>query len=148
MDSEQLTTWDGQPRSSQPPFGASIIVHRRVPTGREFLLLHRAHEGPDFEGEWAWTPPAGARLPGEPIDECARRELLEEVGFRAEVEVVSSMDEEWAIFQAEVDAAAQVRLDDPEHDRFEWVALEAALVRCLPSVVGEAFLRVAVLLDA
>ena len=34
----------------------------------EFLLLHRvAPGGPDYEGEWAWTPPAGARQPREDL---------------------------------------------------------------------------------
>jgi hypothetical protein len=28
-------------------------------------------------------------------------------------------------------------VSDPEHDRFEWVTLEVAVRRCLPSVVAE-----------
>ncbi|KAF1047818.1 hypothetical protein [Xylophilus sp.] len=45
------TTYDGQAVSPDPPFGASIVVYRKSPSGIEFLLLHRAHQGPDYEGE-------------------------------------------------------------------------------------------------
>jgi hypothetical protein len=38
------------------------------------------------------------------------------------------------VAQAESDAAVVI---DPEHDRFEWVTLEVAVRRCLPSVVAE-----------
>jgi hypothetical protein len=38
------------------------------------------------------------------------------------------------VAQAESDAAVVI---DPEHDRFEWVTLEVAIRRCLPSVVAE-----------
>ncbi len=69
------TTWDGKPISPEPPFGASVVVYRRGAAGVEFLILHRAHSGPEFDGDWAWTPPSGARLPHEPILACAEREL-------------------------------------------------------------------------
>jgi hypothetical protein len=52
------TTWDGLPISAEPPFGATIVVFRCPDDGLEVLMLHRAHHGPDFAGDWAWTPPA------------------------------------------------------------------------------------------
>ena len=61
----QNTTWDSKSVSNEPPFGASIIVYRISASSLEFLILHRAHKGVDFEGDWAWTPPAGARFPKE-----------------------------------------------------------------------------------
>ena len=61
-------TWDGLPVSDTDPRGASVIVYREGKAGLEVLVLHRAHRGPDFEGDWAWTPPSGARQPGENID--------------------------------------------------------------------------------
>ena len=75
------TTWDGLPISEEPPFGATVVVYRHNGARLEILLLHRAHHGPDYVGDWAWTPPAGSRLPDEPIEACARRELLEETGL-------------------------------------------------------------------
>ena len=59
------TTWDGLPVAREKPYGASILVWRRAGAGREWLVLHRAHHGRDYAGDWGWTPPAGARLPGE-----------------------------------------------------------------------------------
>lgn len=34
-------------------------------------------------GETLWEVPAGTREPDEPLEDCARRELLEETGYRA-----------------------------------------------------------------
>ena len=75
------TTWDGKPVASEAPFGAAIVVYRRGPEGLEFLILHRAYDDADFEGDWAWTPPSGARYPAESIKACAARELVEETGL-------------------------------------------------------------------
>jgi hypothetical protein len=69
------TTWDGLPISHEPPYGATVVVYRDRGRAPEVLLLHRAHHGPDHAGDWTWTPPTGSRLPDEPIDQCARREL-------------------------------------------------------------------------
>jgi 8-oxo-dGTP pyrophosphatase MutT (NUDIX family) len=130
----QQATWDGLPVSDQPPFGASVVVWRRKPE-REVLLLHRAVGGPDFEGDWAWTPPSGARLPGEAIDETARRELREETGLELECVAIGASDE-WAVYLAEAppDAAAVL---GSEHDGFEWVTVEKALARCRPASVRD-----------
>jgi 8-oxo-dGTP pyrophosphatase MutT (NUDIX family) len=57
-----------------------VLVYRQAPD-LEILVLHRAAEGPDFEGDWAWTAPARARFPAEPPGECAARELHEEAGI-------------------------------------------------------------------
>ena len=81
------TTWDGLPISDEWPFGATVIVYRVRFAKPEVLLLHRAHYGPDHAGDWAWTPTAASRLPGEPIDQCARRELREETGLEVGVEL-------------------------------------------------------------
>src|SRR6478752_9446628 len=123
MSEEPSTTWDGLPISPEAPFGTSIIVYRRRAQGVEFLLLHRAHHGPEYEGEWAWTPPAGARLPNEPVDECARRELMEEAGLTLPLQDTGLGKESWAIYYAEAAPDQVVTLLDVEHDRFEWVTL-------------------------
>jgi 8-oxo-dGTP pyrophosphatase MutT (NUDIX family) len=94
-------------------------------------MLHRAHHGPEYEGDWAWTPPAGARLPGEPIDACARRELLEETGLVRDLTPTECGTSEWPVYTVQVEPDTVVTLDD-EHDRFEWVPSSAAVTRCRP----------------
>ena len=124
-------TWDGLPISPDPPFGATIVVFRRATDGLELLLLHRAHHGPEYEGDWAWTPPAGSRLPGEPIEACARRELLEESGLDLDITPTDCGTAAWPVFVVEVPYETPVTLD-AEHDRFEWVPCPVALERCRP----------------
>jgi len=101
----------------------------------------------DYEGDWAWTPPSGARLPGEAIEACAQRELLEEAGLSVLARALPDAAADWAVFEVEVGPDAQVVLGDVEHDRFEWVSLAEALRRCLPAKVAEAFQRVVAGLD-
>jgi 8-oxo-dGTP pyrophosphatase MutT (NUDIX family) len=131
-------TWDGKPISPDPPFGVAVVIYRRGDDGPEVLLLHRAHHGPDYAGDWAWTPPAGARLPGESIEACIQRELLEEVGLSIQVTRTEHGPPEWPYYRAEVDPSVAIVLGDDEHDRYEWVSLSEATRRCLPAVVAEA----------
>lgn len=115
--------------------GAAAVVWRRGDAGVEVLVLHRAHEGPDYAGDWAWTPPGGGIEPGETFEECAQRELLEETGLDL-VLTRTSRPGGFAIFAAEAQAHHEVVLSD-EHDRYEWVSVEDACVRCLPARVAE-----------
>jgi 8-oxo-dGTP pyrophosphatase MutT (NUDIX family) len=126
-------TWDGLPISEEPPFGATVVVVRGRGAAAEALLLHRAHHGPEFAGDWAWTPPAGARLPGESIEDCARRELREETGLDLLLKLTACGTTEWPCYLACAPHNAQVVLD-AEHDRFEWVAADVAPARCMPDV--------------
>jgi NUDIX domain len=103
--------------------------------GWEYLLLHRAYRGPVYAGDWAWTPPSGARLPGEPVLAGALRELKEEAGLSCAEPVPVDLSGPWAIFLAEVPARTQVRLD-AEHDGFGWVPEAEALTRCRPASVA------------
>ena len=136
-------TSDGQPISREPPYGACVIVRRRGEGGDdEWLVLHRAHHGPAYEGDWAWGPPAGARLPGEPIEECARRELREEAGLELEVVPTDCGLREWPLFAAEASPDADVTLS-PEHDAFRWLPLDAAAALCLPTRVADGIRAVA-----
>lgn len=142
-DAREPTTWDGQRRAEDPPYGATIVVYRLNRSVPEFLLLHRGQSGPDFEGDWAWTPPAGARLPGEKISDCAKRELKEEAGLTGEPEETLFGSREWAAYSLEVGADVRVTLHDTEHDRYEWVALKTAEALCSPEIVMETIRRVA-----
>lgn len=125
------TTWDGVAVSQDPPSGASVVVYRRVGRSVEYLLLHRAHSGQQFEGDWAWTPPSGARQPGEDIVECARRELFEETRLCLDIRRTNAGDDDWVVFAAEASAETDVTLDE-EHDRYDWLTLEDALSRTAP----------------
>ncbi len=136
------TTWDGLPVSDERPHGATVVVYRRVAGSLELLLLHRAHHGPDYEGDWAWTPPAGARFPGEPVDACARRELREEAGLDLDVQPIPCGTPDWQVYLAEAPPTVAVDVsNDPEHDRYEWLSPSDAVARCLPTRVAEALER-------
>jgi 8-oxo-dGTP pyrophosphatase MutT (NUDIX family) len=133
-------TWDGQEIAPEPPFGATVVVYREMPE-LEVLLLHRAHRGPDYEGDWAWTPPAGSRWPGEAIDDTARRELREEAGMTLSIEPTPHGTADWVVYVAKALPTHGVRLDDPEHDRYAWLSPAAALTRVRPEAPHEALER-------
>ena len=134
------TTWDGLPIAEDPPVGCSVVV-RRERAVSELLVLHRSSDGVDHEGDWAWTSPAGARLPGEPVYRAALRELAEEAGITdADVWAVD-LSGRWAVFAADVPDDVVVDLVDVEHDRFEWLSLEAAAERIRPALVADQQVR-------
>ncbi|HEY7200641.1 MAG TPA: NUDIX domain-containing protein [Candidatus Dormibacteraeota bacterium] len=137
-------TWDGQPIAEDPPTGAVIAVFRRRGERVEWLVLHRAQRGPDYDGEWAWGAPSGCRLPGEPVEACARRELLEETGLDLTPAPVLH-DEHWPVFAVQAPPAAVVRLS-AEHDAHRWVDLATAGDLVKPDFVAEQVRRVAELL--
>jgi 8-oxo-dGTP pyrophosphatase MutT (NUDIX family) len=145
--SDVLThTYDGLPVAKDPPHGASVIVHRRGEEGLELLILRRVHIGPasdqppspgfDEVADWTWTPPAGARLPSEPVGLCAQRELLEETGLVLPLRLTEAGSLHWRVFTAQARPDARVVLND-EHDAYEWVALDEALRRCRPQLVAD-----------
>jgi 8-oxo-dGTP pyrophosphatase MutT (NUDIX family) len=133
------TTWDGEPISREPPHGATIVLASRAPEGWRYVLLHRAHHGPDYNGDWAWTPPSGSRKPGEALAACAARELEEETGLRATPQPVRTQDVGWAVFALEVPWGTQVTADGTEHDRLEWVTYDEARRRCRPDALLDSF---------
>lgn len=135
-------TWDGHPVSQEPPHGAMIVVYRCNEGTTEFLLLHRRHHGPDYEGDWAWTPPSGARYPGEPIDRCAQRELEEETQLCLLPERVAVGSAEWPVYAIQVPVETGIALS-PEHDRYTWVPFDEATARLAPAVVRNSFIAAA-----
>lgn len=141
MADKMETTWDGLPISKEPPHGCAIVVFKRTHTGVLYLTLHRKHEGPDYCGDWAWGPPAGARLPSEPVQRCAERELWEETGLRLSCTLTDAGDQAWYVYVAEASEGQAVVLSD-EHDRFAWLPLQEAANISLPERVGEQILRV------
>jgi 8-oxo-dGTP pyrophosphatase MutT (NUDIX family) len=147
---ELETTWDGVPVARERPYACAVVVWREVEGRREFLLLHRrAPGGAAYEGEWAWTPPSGARQPGEQPDAAAARELEEEIGLALPLISLpdASASEDVALYVAQAPSDARVVLDD-EHDRFQWLPLEEALPKCLPSVVASGLANAAAWIEA
>lgn len=115
-----------------------IVVYRCKAGGREFLLLHRAHHGPHYEGEWAWGPPSGARYPGEAIEACAARELREETGLRLALQATDCGSPGWPVYLAQAPPEAAITLS-AEHDRHVWLPREEAARRIEPEVVRNSF---------
>ena len=107
--------------------GATVVVRR----GDEYLVLRRVEY--HANGDWEWTPPAGASEGDETALETAVRELREETGLELPLRLVR--DAEWALFVAEAPADARIVLSD-EHDAYDWVSLDEACVRCTPVIVG------------
>jgi 8-oxo-dGTP pyrophosphatase MutT (NUDIX family) len=105
-------TWDGVPVASDNPRGCTVVVWRENKGRREYLILHRRAAAPsEFEGDWAWTPPAGSRQPGESRERFASRELLEETGLVLELVPTDLGTEDWLVYFAEEAADASVVLD-------------------------------------
>lgn len=122
-----------EPISDEPPYGTMTVVYRRGTGGPEYLLLHRPY-GADYEGDWAWGPPAGGRFPGEDVDLCAARETLEETGLDLTVRRADIPSPDWFVYLAEAPEGAEVRLSH-EHDRYEWLTLDRAAACVLPERV-------------
>ena len=136
-------TWDGLPIAEDLPTGAVIAVFRRQAGRIEWLVLHRAHRGPDYAGDWAWGAPSGCRLPGEAVEACARRELLEETGLDLDPAPLLQ-DDAWPVFAVEAPAGAEVSLS-AEHDAHRWVDVAGAVALISPDSVAEQLRRAAAL---
>ena len=128
------------------PEGVAVVVWRRSGDDVEFLLLHRAHWGPEFAGDWAWSSPGGAREPAETPEEAAARELEEETGLALPCLPTPCTVFGCPIFHAEVSADATITLS-PEHDGFAWLPVNEARRRSLPEPAGEIYASVAEFLD-
>src|SRR4051812_33640184 len=120
--------------TEQPPYGAAVVVYRQGQVEVEFLLLHCSPLDPDFAEDWAWGPPSGGRHPDEPIDYCAIRELFEETGLQLPVRKTNAGSAEWVVYLAEAPHGARVELSS-EHDQYQWLPLEQALMHATPEVV-------------
>ena len=119
------------------PVRCTVVV-RRERAGTELLCLHRAGEGPAYDGDRGWTPPSGCRQPGEPVLAAALRALGEEAGIdEADVWAVD-LSGSWALFAADVADDVTVDLRDRAHDRCAWLSPEEAAARIRPEEVARA----------
>jgi ADP-ribose pyrophosphatase len=74
------TTPDGQTIRRDMILHPGAVVILPV-LDRDRVVLLRNHRF--VIGETLWEVPAGTREPDEPLEDCAKRELLEETGYRA-----------------------------------------------------------------
>ncbi len=113
-----------------------VFVLRPVAPSFEVLLLRRAVGG---RSPGSWEGVHGHVEPGETPGAAAWREVLEETGLTPDRLYNLSRVEGFYLHRADVVAVVPafaalvsggtVRLS-PEHDGFEWLALEAAMARC------------------
>lgn len=97
-------------------------------------------------GETLWEVPAGTREAGEPVEECARRELAEETGYTAArwrslgylYASPGVMDEKLFLFVAEGLTAGEARPEADEELEPVTVPLAEAVRMCLAGEVKDA----------
>ena len=118
------------------PLGVAVDVWRVSGSLFQFLVLHRALWGDEFEGDWAWSTPGGGLEPGEDPHAAAARELREETGLELELVATRCGLPTTVVFAAEAPSDADVALS-PEHDRFDWLTPREARLRCLPLWANE-----------
>jgi 8-oxo-dGTP diphosphatase len=76
---------------SEPP--ARVTVGVVLVNARGQVLMQLRDEKPDIVDPGCWAIPGGGQDPGESLEEAARREILEETGYRlGEVEFVLARD--------------------------------------------------------
>ncbi len=115
---------EGRSKFSYPSFSVAILAAVTRNSGAELLLAHNA----------AWPAPrlslvAGFLQPGESLEDCVRREVLEETALRVSRPVFRG-SQAWpfpcslmAGFSAEWESG-EIRPDGSEIDRAEWITRE------------------------
>lgn len=96
--------------------------------------------------ETLWEVPAGTLEPGEPIEECARRELIEETGYRAAkwrnlgflYASPGVFDEKLHLFVAEELTPGPASPEPGEHLEPVTVRLDEAIRMCLSGEITDA----------
>jgi ADP-ribose pyrophosphatase len=104
--------------------------------------------------ETLWEVPAGTREADEPIEDCARRELLEETGYRAEkwtslgylYASPGVMDEKLHLFVAEQLTAGEMAPEADEDLEPVTVRFDEAVRMCLTGEIKDAKTITAILL--
>ncbi|MBX9582022.1 MAG: NUDIX hydrolase [Gemmataceae bacterium] len=111
---------------------------------RAHVVLLRNHRW--VVGETLWEVPAGTREPGEPLEDCARRELLEETGYtaarwRSLGHLFASpgvMDEKLYLFVAEDLTPGTARPEADEELEPVTVRLDEGVRMCLSGEIKDA----------
>jgi len=119
---------------------------------RDHVVLLRNHRF--VIGETLWEVPAGTREPDEPLEDCARRELLEETGYAAAKWrslgfVYASpgvLDEKLHLFVAQELTAGTARPEADEELEAVTVRFDEAIRMCLAGEIKDAKTITALLL--
>ncbi|KGX85212.1 NUDIX domain-containing protein [Pontibacillus litoralis] len=125
-------TWDGLEVSTVPPYGMAVIVFKIVEERILYLILRRSWK--KRNESWEWGPPGGARIPGESIEACMKRELYEETGLNLNAKLTHIGDKSWYVYYLAIGINEKIILSK-EHDDYLWVPLEEAIERCSPAIV-------------
>ena len=110
----------------------------------EHVVLLRNHRW--VVGETLWEVPAGTREPNEPLEACARRELLEETGYTAEkwtslgflYASPGVMNEKLHLFVAEELTAGDMRPEADEQLEPKVIPFADAIRMCLSGEIRDA----------
>ncbi|HEX6593698.1 MAG TPA: NUDIX domain-containing protein [Bacillota bacterium] len=125
-------TWDGLDVSEYPPYGVGIVVYKIRDGSIYYLILRRSWKN---QGDnWEWGPPGGARLPGEKIEDCMKRELYEETGLKKSAVLTEIGDKTWFVYCLQIKRGTNIILSS-EHDQFMWAPLEKAIEKCSPDLI-------------
>ena len=97
-------------------------------------------------GDTLWEVPAGTVEPNEPLEECARRELIEETGYRAAkwrslgylFASPGVLDEKLHLFVAEELTAGEAKPEPDEKLEPVTVRLDDAVRMCLDGTIRDA----------
>jgi ADP-ribose pyrophosphatase len=97
-------------------------------------------------GDTLWEVPAGTVEPNEPLEDCARRELMEETGYTAAkwrslgylYASPGVMDEKLHLFVAEELTAGEARPEPDEKLEPVIVRLDDAIKMCLDGTIRDA----------
>jgi 8-oxo-dGTP pyrophosphatase MutT (NUDIX family) len=126
------------------PFGisAGAAVFRKQGSGFEFLIL-----GKKEDGEITYHLPKGTLHIDETLEECAKREIVEEAGVTVELKAYIGAKTEEYIRETHVyiktlhyyaaEYCGESEAMDDEHDFREWCGIEDALRKLSPNLKHE-----------
>jgi ADP-ribose pyrophosphatase len=137
------TTPDGQTIRRDMILHPGAVVILPV-LDRDHVVLLRNHRF--VIGETLWEVPAGTREPDEPLEDCARRELLEETGYTAArwrslgflYASPGVLDEKLHLFVAEDLTPGSARPEADEELEPVTVRFDEAIRMCLAGEVKDA----------
>ncbi len=151
VEVDTLQTADGRTiRRDAIRHPGAVVILPVLDAGRVVLLRNFRF----VVGETLWEVPAGTREPNEPLEDCARRELIEETGYTAArwrslgylYASPGVLDEKLHLFVAEELTAGEAQPEPDETLEPVIVPLEQAIQMCLDGTIHDAKTVTALLL--